>query len=116
MKHPIITLAATLLLFASGVQAHTKLEQAMPADNSVNKAAPKEIVLHFSEATRLTALTIQKEGDKEQPLKPLPTTAAKMITVPVSPLSPGKYLVNWRVVGDDNHVMSGKLRFTVTAP
>ena len=115
MKNLVSTTAA-LLLFAGAVQAHTHLEKAMPEDNSVIKAAPKEIMLHFSAATRLTALSIQKEGDKEQPQQLLPTAAAKMITVPVAPLTPGKYVVNWRVVGEDNHVMSGKLHFTVSAP
>jgi methionine-rich copper-binding protein CopC len=64
----------------------------------------------------VTALSIQKEGDKEQAVKPLPTAASEQVSVPVSALSPGKYVVNWRVVGDDNHVMSGKLHFTVSPP
>ena len=114
MKKPFF-FAVALFQFANAVQAHTHLEKTMPADNSVLKAAPKEIMLHFSATTRLTALSIQKEGDKERPLKPLPTAVAKAIAVPVPALAPGKYVVDWRVVGDDGHVVSGKFHFTVDA-
>jgi methionine-rich copper-binding protein CopC len=100
--------------FTGMAQAHTHLEMAMPADNAVLAAPPTNLMLHFSEATRLTALSLQKEGEKDaKPIASSPKEAAKAITVPLEPLSPGKYTVNWRVVGNDNHVMSGALKFTV---
>lgn len=103
-----------VLAWTGMAQAHTHLEMAMPADKSVLAAPPANLMLHFSEATRLTALSLQKEGEKEtKSVGPLPKEAAKAITVPLEPLSPGKYTVNWRVVGNDNHVMSGALHFTV---
>lgn len=104
------------LALSSIAQAHTHLERAMPADSAVLAEPPANLMLHFSAATRLTALSLQKEGEKEQkPAGPLPKAASKDITVPIAPLAPGKYTVNWRVVGDDNHVMSGALSFTVKA-
>jgi len=115
MKNLVLTPAA-LLLFAGTVQAHTHLEKAMPADNSVVKAAPKEIMLHFSEAARLTALTIQKQGETEQVVKLSPIAPSETVTVAIAPLSPGKYVITYRVMGDDNHLMSGKLHFTISAP
>jgi hypothetical protein len=100
--------------FTGIAQAHTHLEMAMPADNAVLADPPANLMLHFSAATRLTALSLQKEGEKEaKPVASLPKEASKAITVPLEPLSPGKYTVNWRVVGSDNHVMSGALKFTV---
>jgi methionine-rich copper-binding protein CopC len=71
-------------------------------------------MLHFSEPTRLTALTVQKEGDDEpKRIDPLTSQSSEALSVPVPPLAPGKYVVKWRVVGDDNHVMSGALHFTI---
>ena len=100
--------------FTGTAQAHTHLEMAMPADNAVLTDPPANLMLHFSEATRLTALSIKKEGEKEaKSVASLPKEASKAITVPLEPLSPGKYTVNWRVIGNDNHVMSGALKFTV---
>jgi methionine-rich copper-binding protein CopC len=72
-------------------------------------------VLNFSEAARLTALSIQKDEEPKQNLKPLPTTAAQQISVPLPPLTPGTYSVNWRVVSDDGHMMAGALHFTLAA-
>lgn len=108
-----IFIAAVALSFVVA-HAHTHLESSMPADKAVLEAAPSEVMLHFSEATRLTALTIQKEGEKEQmAISVLPKTASAAPKVPLDPLSPGKYIVNWRAVGSDNHVMNGALHFTV---
>ena len=54
-KNHILTFAAALALFSGVVHAHTHLEKAMPADNSVLASPPSELMLHFSEATRLMA-------------------------------------------------------------
>jgi methionine-rich copper-binding protein CopC len=70
-------------------------------------------VLTLSEAARLTALSIQKGSEPEQKIKPLPTTAAQQISVPLPPLTPGIYSVNWRVVSEDGHMMAGVLHFTL---
>jgi hypothetical protein len=48
-------------------------------------------------------------------LKPLPPEALREVTAVPPKLSPGAYVVNWRAVGADGHVMSGKVRFTVSA-
>src|SRR5712664_2053038 len=113
----ILSLLSGLALVAFGVtaNAHAHLQKSSPADNSVITAAPSNLVLNFSEAARLTALSIQKDSEPEQKLKPLPTTAAQQISVPLPPLTPGTYSVNWRVVSDDGHMMAGALHFTLTA-
>ena len=72
-------------------------------------------MLNFSEAARVTALSIQKGSEPEQKLKPLPTIATAQISVPLPQLTPGTYSVSWRVVSDDGHVMSGALHFTLAA-
>jgi copper resistance protein C len=102
-----------LLSLVAVAQAHTHLKEATPAEGSTVKAAPESITLTFSEAARVTALTIQKDGGDEQKLTPLPGQSAAKISVPAPKLAPGKYTVNWRVVSADNHIMSGKLHFTI---
>jgi methionine-rich copper-binding protein CopC len=109
-----LTVAAALFTLSTLAFAHTHLKTSMPADNAVLTAPPSQIMLHFSEPTRLTAVTIQKEGESQQrTLGPLPKEPSADLGVPVASLTPGKYTVNWRAVGDDNHVMSGALHFTV---
>ncbi len=102
----------SMLLAASVAQAHTHLQSSVPADKS-KVAAPKEIVLHFNEAARVTALTLQRGTSPAKALTPLPTKATQHAAVPVKGLAAGEYTVNWRVAGEDGHVMSGKFAFTV---
>lgn len=105
--------AAMLFAVTAVAQAHTHLKEALPAEGSTVKAPPESITLTFSEPARLTGLSIQKEGGEEQKITPLPTLSAAKISLPAPKLAPGKYTVNWRVVSEDNHIMSGKLHFTV---
>jgi methionine-rich copper-binding protein CopC len=102
-----------LVTFAVTVSAHAHLQKSSPADGSVVTTSPSNLVLNFSEAARATALSIQKGDEPKQNLKPLPTTAAQQISIPLPLLTPGSYEVSWRVVSDDGHVMSGALHFTL---
>jgi copper resistance protein C len=94
--------------------AHAHLSAAVPAEGSTVQA-PEKIRLTFSEAARLTALTIRREGGPEQKLSPLPATSAREVSVPAPKLPPGQYTVSWRVLSEDGHVMSGTLHFSVVA-
>jgi methionine-rich copper-binding protein CopC len=104
-----------LVAIGATANAHAHLQKSSPADNSVITTSPSNLVLNFSEAARLTALSIQKGEEPKQDLKPLPTTAAQQVSIPLPPLTPGTYSVNWRVLSDDGHVMAGALHFTLTA-
>lgn len=107
------TLAA--LVWSAGAQAHTHLKQSVPADGAEVPVSPPNIVLKFSEATRLTAVTLQDEKGARQKLVPLPSAPAEEATVKAPRLAPGQYILTWRAVGADGHVMSGKLTFKVAA-
>ncbi len=113
MAKPRWLVAGALCALAGFAQAHTHLIAASPAEGSTVKA-PERIVLGFSEAARLTALSVRREGGAEEKLSPLPSTVAKEVSVTAPPLTPGHYTVSWRVVSNDGHVMSGKLHFTVS--
>lgn len=115
MKIPSLLSGLALLVFGVTANAHAHLQKSSPADNSVITASPADLVLNFSQAARLTALSMRKDGEPKRDLKPLPTTAAQQISVPLPPLTPGTYSVSWRLVSDDGHVMGGALHFTLTA-
>lgn len=112
MKLRNFTIGLLLTGIAATAQAHTHLESSLPSDKSKVKA-PANVELHFSEAARVTAMSLQKGTEAAVALKPLPAKAMQHVSVPVPALSAGDYIVNWRVVGDDGHVMSGKFGFTV---
>jgi copper transport protein len=113
VKAFIAAAAVALLASSTLAGAHAHLKESQPAEGSVIDAAPASIVLKFSESAQLTALTVQKEGAAEQKIAPLPAASSAQLSVPAPKLAPGKYTVSWRVVSADNHVMAGKLHFTI---
>jgi methionine-rich copper-binding protein CopC len=113
MKTLSLLSSLVLVAFAVTAGAHAHLQKSSPADGSVVTTSPSNLVLNLSEPARLTALSIQKGSEPKQDLKPLPTTAAQQISVPLPPLTPGTYSVTWRALSDDGHVMPGTLHFTV---
>ncbi|MEP7312904.1 MAG: copper resistance protein CopC [Pseudomonadota bacterium] len=109
MKRTLMTMGS--ILFATAALAHTHLQSSLPADKS-KVAAPQAIELHFSEAARVTSLTLQ-QGTAAAKRLTVPAKEAKDVSVPVSGLTAGDYKVTWRVAGEDGHVMSGSFGFTV---
>ena len=96
------------------MQAHTYLAESVPADSAVLVEAPKEIVLTFSTDVRLTALTLQGSSGEPQKLGPVPEDTEQRVLVAIQHnLVPGTYLLTWRAVGADTHVVSGEIHFSV---
>lgn len=104
---------AAMALLPALVLAHAHLEMSVPGANSVITVMPAKILLHFSEAITITALTIAPEGgDHAVKLK----TASQpniLVEVPTPALKPGVYVLKWRGISDDHHVADGTVRFTL---
>ena len=101
------------LCLSSVALAHAHLEQAAPADGSVLTQAPTSFSLKFNEAATLTALSIQRDGQAAQKIAGLPTKPAVQFNVPAPKLAAGSYTLSFRVLSDDNHVMSGTIKFEI---
>jgi methionine-rich copper-binding protein CopC len=110
-----LLLGATLLALASLAHAHAHLTSSAPADASTLSTSPPSLVLNFSEAAVLTAASIQKAGAAPRKLLPLPTRAAAQVSFALPALTPGAYVVSWRALGADGHIMPGRLGFTIVA-
>jgi methionine-rich copper-binding protein CopC len=113
MKIARIACALVLVGCSALAFAHAKLVKAEPANGSTVTVVPTKFVLTFGEPAKLTALSLQKDAEPAKKIGPLPTDASAQISIPAPKLAPGKYVLSWRVVGDDGHVMPGKLSFTV---
>jgi copper transport protein len=113
MKFARIACALVLVGCSTLVLAHAKLVKADPANGSTVTVAPTKFVLTFGEPAKLTALSLQKDAEPPKKIGPLPTDASAQISIPAPKLAPGQYVLSWRVIGDDGHVLPGKLSFTV---
>jgi methionine-rich copper-binding protein CopC len=111
----LLPVVALLALASPVAFAHTELSSSLPADKAMLHAAPTDVTLRFSEPVRLTMLSIQKKGDAKRDLGPLPKeTSAQFAAMPPT-LDAGDYVVTWRALSDDAHVMTGEFTFTVMA-
>ena len=108
--------SALLGLMAAPAFAHSELTASMPADKASVETAPKELMLHFSEPVRLTALAIAKPGEAQHALSPLPTRSQKDFSIASPGLTNGQYTVSWRALSADAHVMTGQFAFAVAEP
>jgi copper resistance protein C len=114
MKFMKILSALAVSLATAVATAHAHLQKAVPADGGVVAAAPANAVLSFSEPAHLTACWIRKGDGPKLKIGPLAAQSARQISVPLPPLGPGIYVLSWRVIGDDSHIVPGELRFTVS--
>jgi len=116
MKIARIVCASVLMACSALAFAHTHLVKAVPAEGSTVTISPPKFVLTFTEPAKLTVLSLQKDAEPAKKIGPLPTTPSTEISIPAPQMAAGKYVLSWRAVSDDGHVMPGKLTFTVGQP
>ena len=115
MKPSSFALLASVA-FALAAHAHTPLVSSTPANEASVPVPVKEIALQFGGDVRLTALALADAAGVKKDVGDVPTALAAKFTVAIrDELAPGAYVATWRAVGADTHVISGEIRFTVTA-
>jgi copper transport protein len=112
MKNLIVIIALTALS-PSLALAHAQLSSSAPADQAALESPPKELALHFTEAVRLTAVTIARDGQAAQRIESLPAATMKEFLLAAPSLASGHYSVSWRALAEDSHVMTGSFTFSV---
>jgi copper resistance protein C len=104
------------LVSASPVLAHSFLVEATPSSKDHVAAAPKTIKLRFGGGVepKYSKLTVEGadgkvlgEGSIGVPDKP------RELSMDAPDLAPGKYVVRYRVLSVDGHVVEGNYEFTV---
>jgi methionine-rich copper-binding protein CopC len=115
MKPRVLLFCAATLTMAALAHADVHLASSVPADNSVIAYAPSQIELNFSAPIRITALSLQRKGEKEPTRIEVSAKApANELDIPVTQLGPGAYTLNWRGIGRDNHEAAGTVHFTIS--
>jgi methionine-rich copper-binding protein CopC len=110
----LVLLSITALAGNVAFAAHAKLVQSTPADGTVTAATPATFILEFTEAVTLHEVYIKKDDDKATPLRNLPHNDTRMISIPMSMLAAGHYVLEWSVFTHDSIVLNGRIRFTVS--
>lgn len=116
MKQTALLLMTAAALATGAALAHTELSATTPDNGATIAKAPENLELTFSEPVRLTALSIQKDGEQKQSLGPLPTGTNEEFSVALpATIDDGHYVVAWRALSEDTHVMNGEFMFAVGA-
>lgn len=114
MKYVPVVFALIIMVLSQSLLAHTKLTSSVPAEGATVRVL-SEVRLEFSTVVKLTAVKLEDDAGSEMALGPIPggMAAAFSIALDESP-APGKYVLTWRSVSADAHIVSGEVHFSVT--
>lgn len=105
---------------ARAAEFHITMDRSIPADGEKVTGEVSEIRLFFSGAPLMRGASIRIVTSSRSLMRSTPPAAdpedSKQLFVQMDPpLPPGTYVVQWRCIADDGHVMRGDFRFEVAA-
>ncbi len=109
---------AAVALAALPALAHAVLIEASPAPRARLVRPPTRVTLGFSERLEpaYAAASVWREGGPRVDLGDAGVSARdpRRLSVSLPPLAPGRYVVRYRVLSVDGHVVESEYSFTVT--
>ncbi|WP_028611785.1 copper resistance CopC family protein [Paenibacillus harenae] len=114
MKRIILICLAALWLMPGVVMAHSKLENAVPAQDATVQASPGRIELTFNtDIEELSSLKLLNAAGEEIETDNKLVEGPTMSAAVAESLSGGIYSVKWTIIGADGHSVEGNYAFTV---
>jgi len=116
----LAVLAPPSLPASATVRRHIVLDKSEPADGETVEGEVTEIRLFFSDAPLMRGASVRVMTSSRSLMRSTPPTPdaddPKQVSVQLTPALPaGAYVVQWRCIADDGHVMRGDFRFEVAA-
>ena len=109
-------LVVAAVCFSSALlSAHLKLTRSAPAAGDVLDSSPDVLQLWFSEEPVLLLSGVTLTGPRGPiKLEPLRAGGDRSVVAKVgATLEPGAYRMEWKAAGDDGHVISGMVPFSI---
>jgi methionine-rich copper-binding protein CopC len=102
----------------SSAVPHITLESSTPEDEEAVDGAVTEVRLFFSEAPLMRGASIRVVNSQRKLIRSAPPEAdavdPRQLAVQLPEALPGgKYVIQWRCIADDGHVMRGSFTFDV---
>ncbi len=113
VRTAILAIMAAAGLTAAAL-AHASLKSSSINDGDILETVPNEITLEYTAVVGLAALTLQTgEGEAvDWDYRP-PRRMQAAFTAPLPALDEGSYLLSWRAMAGDGHVMTGQIAFSL---
>ena len=104
---------------SAAVAPHITLDASLPEDDQTVEGDVTEVRLFFSDAPLMRGASIRVVNSSRRLVRSSPPEAdandPKQLSVQIDPALPaGRYVVQWRCIADDGHVMRGDFTFEVT--
>ena len=127
LKNFLLTM---LIIIPIAANAHSPLSSSSPQDGETLDAPPIEIVMDFKSPAKLIKVELKKSNNKQgnsflgglfggDDGEPAPLGESFLMSmnkrqiIPMPSLGAGDYLLSWRAMGEDGHVIKGELTFKV---
>lgn len=111
------SLFLVLILASSTLWAHAYLVKSVPAQRAVLHRAPAKIQLWFNERLepQYSSLSLSDVDGKpvETGKAEVSSEDPKQLSAPIRTLKPGRYLIKYRVLSVDGHIVQDQFSFTV---
>jgi methionine-rich copper-binding protein CopC len=115
VKHLLVLFA--LLLAPSALWAHAYLVKSAPAQRAVLYRSPSRIELWFNERleSKYSSLSVSDADGKalQTGIGEVSVENPKRLSASIKPLPPGRYIVTYRVLSVDGHIVKDQFPFTV---
>ena len=110
----ILGIAVFLAMIGTSALAHSEKESMTPADGAVLESVPETLEMRFNDGMRLTKVEMTHAETHTEALD-LGTQSGfvKEFSLPLTPMGPGMYHIEWRGLGVDGHPMNGVFSFEV---
>lgn len=113
-------LSMTVVAPKSEAMRHLRLVSAFPAKDTVLTSSPDAVRLWLSEPTQapVSKVTVTGASGAAVPLEKLTRENSKdapLVAKLVKPVGNGRYVVTWKAMSKDGHVVNGTYRFQVKA-
>jgi copper resistance protein C len=113
----IAMIAASLIaLTSTSAMAHASITNSSIANGASVAASPANFSVTFSAPVRLANVTITNGAGQSVPMNYRgPATPSAQFSIPLPRLAAGSYVMSFRAMGADGHVMAPQTRFTIGA-
>ena len=121
MKRALLTAAAVIVTFlVVPLSAHFAVSKSSPAKDQTLETSPKRLEIWFSQvpAATVSEIKLATADKKDVPVgKTMFDKQNKSMYVDLpKPLPAGAYVKSWKGAGDDGHVQTGEIKFTISTP
>lgn len=111
-----ILMVITMIMLPATAMAHSTLDEATPAQQSILETSPEHISMTFS--TKIESLSNFKlfnSNDEEVAVDNMKVDGAVLSADVIGTLANDEYTVKWSIIGADGHAIKGDYVFEVKA-